>query len=395
MNFSRYFLVVLLLAGVFWIGFSMGQSSIPAESLVPEVGNKTEGQPAQVDFSIFWRAWNALHEEYIDAGNLNAKDLVFGAIKGMVRAVDDPYTVFLDPQESKNFNDTISGSFEGIGAEIGIREGRLVIIAPLKNTPAERAGLKAGDKVIKIDEVSTDGISLEEAVSRIKGPRGTEVVLTVARDGFEELKDIAITRDRIVIPVLEWELKTPETAYLHLFTFTETVTRKFNQVAGEILQSGATQLVLDLRNNAGGVLDGAIRVAGWFVPQGEQILIEQRGEEKIEHPSPGPAKLGNLKIVVLVNEGSASASEILAGALRDQLGVQLVGAKTFGKGSVQTVRHFPDRSSLKVTIARWLTPSGALIEGEGLEPDVLIEMEPDKIGTEEDSQLQKALELLQ
>lgn len=395
MKISRYFFIGLIVAGVFLLGFSAGQSSIDPAQFAPNITDKTEGQPESIDFSQFWRVWGALHQEYIDAGQLQSRKLVEGAIKGMVRAAGDPYTVYLDPQESKNFADTISGSFEGIGAEIGIRDNRLTIIAPLKNTPAERAGLKAGDKVIRIDETPTTGMSLEEAVSRIKGPKGTKVVLTVERNGLEDVKKIEIIRDKINIPVLDWQLKqNNEVVYLQIFTFTENVTGRFRRAADEILKTGTDKLILDLRNNAGGVLQGAIEVAGWFVPEGKTVVIERQGEQETAHPSPGPGSFADWQVVIIVNEGSASASEILAGALQEQIGAQLVGAKTFGKGSVQTLRRFVDRSTLKVTVARWLTPQGKLIEGEGIEPDIKIEMEPDKINTKEDVQLQQAIKLI-
>ncbi len=392
-GFSRYILIALLLAGVFFTGFTAGKNSIPSADLVQGVENKSEGQSEKVDFSMFWRVWNALQQEYIDAEELEAEKLVDGAIKGMVRSVDDSYTRYLDPQASKNFEDTISGSFEGIGARIGIREDQLTIISPLEDTPANRAGVKAGDQVIRIDGTSTSGMSLEEAVSRIKGERGTEVVLTVAREELEETKKITITRDKIDIPVVRWESRK-EGAYVRLFTFTEDVAGKFRNVANQVLKSGHDTMVLDLRNNAGGVLRGAINVAGWFVPEGKTVVQEKRDAKQVEHSSPGPGSFSDFKVVVLINEGSASASEILAGALQEQIGARLVGVQTFGKGSVQTLRKFQDSSTLKVTVARWLTPEGNLIEEEGIAPDVKVEMDPDQIDTEQDAQLQKAFEVL-
>lgn len=395
MKLSRYFFIALILVGIFLLGFSAGQQSFPVDRLVPEVTHKSEGQPAEVDFSIFWRTWQALQENYLDADKLDPQQLVYGAVKGMVRAVGDPYTSFLDPEESKNFSDTISGSFEGIGAEIGIRDNRLTIIAPLKNTPAEKAGLKAGDQVLEIDGVPTEGMSLEEAVTRIKGPKGTKVVLTIVRNGLEQAKKVEVVRDKIDIPVLDWELKQGNIAYIQLYTFTENVAERFDKAANQILQAGADKIVLDLRNNAGGVLQGAIRVAGWFVPKGKIVVIEEGKTDEVIDRSPGPGSFSKFKTVVLVNQGSASASEIVAGALQEQAGATLVGLTTFGKGSVQALRRFPDRSTLKVTVARWFTPQRKQISEKGIKPDIQVEMEPDQIGTDQDIQLQKALELVQ
>ena len=369
--------------------------------------NKDLGQPDYVDFSLFWDNWNSLHNKYVNQDKLDTKKLLYGAIRGMVNSVDDPYTVFFEPAESKKFQEEISGSFGGIGIEIGKRNNVLTVIAPIKDTPAFKAGLKAGDKILRIDDKTTADLSIEEAVNLIRGKRGTPVVLTISSNG-SDTKEVEIIRDTIKIPTVEWRLVetgNKKVAYLQVFTFNQNVDSEFQKAAREILKSGADKLIVDLRNNPGGLLDSAINLAGWFLDKGQLVTAEAfKDGSRNEFKSSGDGSLKIYPTVILINGGSASASEILAGALHDNRGVRLVGEKTFGKGSVQELEKFKDGSSLKITVAKWLTPNGISISDTGIEPDVKVELPKEEIDKGEfefelgtpgkDPQLDKALELL-
>ncbi len=409
------FLVILgsvaILGASFSLGALYGYGNRPAvEKVLNVLGQEPPPQYAGVDFSLFWDVWSRLEDKYVDKTKIDRTKSVYGAIEGLVKSLGDPYTEFLPPAETKQFQEDIKGSFEGIGAEIGMRKGVLTIIAPLKNTPAERAGLKAGDKIFKIDDTVTADLTLDEAVRLIRGPKGTEVKLTVLRDSFEKTKEIKITRDTIRVEILSTERgggsggggesKTaipPDVFVIKLNHFTENAAFQFRKAVQEFYASGADKLVLDLRNNPGGFLVIAVDIASWFLPPGETVVRERHadGTEEV-HRSSGYRLLENIPTVVLVNEGSASASEIVAGALRDLRGSKLVGTKTFGKGSVQEVINLQDSSSLKITIAKWITPKGEEINGKGLEPDVKVEVpaEPKEGEKEKDFILEKGIEVL-
>ena len=385
---------VVLVAVAFGLGFYWGQQQ---SRLVPIEGvtNLELGKPAAADFSLFWEAWLRIQERYAKASSATPQDLVYGAIRGMVASLGDPYTVFLDPQQAKMFLEDVSGSFEGVGMEIGLKKGILTVIAPLEGTPAQRAGVKAGDAILKIGDKGTEDMSVEEAVTLIRGPRGSSIKLSIFRSSWDEPRDFEITRQIIVVPSVSWELKEGDIAYVRLFQFSQKAAGDFQEAAREIEASPAKKIVLDLRNNPGGYLEIAQYVGGWFLERGQVVVIEDFAAEgeKEEYVSQGPSKLLSYPLVVLINEGSASASEILAGALRDNRRVKLVGAKSFGKGSVQELERLRGGSSLKITVANWLTPSGKIINGQGLEPDVNVEAE-DGNGTEvKDSQLDRAIEI--
>ncbi len=385
---------VIILLAVFYAGFSYGKSKIPSVLEVEGLGNKNLGQPSDVDFSLFWDVWKTVEEEHVSRNSLDKQEMVFGAISGMVKALGDPYTVFFKPQDSKIFRDDVSGSFEGIGAEIGIRDDILTVVSPLKNSPAENAGLKAGDKIVEINSESTEGISVTEAVKQIRGPKGTEVVLTILRKG-EDIKEISIIRNTILIPVIEWSEEEGGIIHIELFSFSEEAPEKFKEAMIDVLKEDSQKIILDLRNNPGGFLESAQRIIGWFVEPGEVIAVEDfgNGRGEREYRAIGNGSLSSLDLVVLINQGSASASEITAGALRDIRGVQLVGEKSFGKGSIQQLIDLP-KGSIKVTVARWLTPSGKSISQEGLNPDVEVSITEEDFEEGLDPQLEKAIELL-
>lgn len=386
---------VVCLAASFVVGVWYGYSHRPAIDKVANVDNKE--QPAEyqnVDFNLFWDVWSRVESKYVDKTKIDRKNMVYGAIQGLVSSLKDPYTEFMPPQEATQFQQDIQGSFEGIGAEIGMKKGILTVIAPLKGSPSETAGLKAGDKIIKIDDKSTADLSLNEAVQLIRGKKGTEVHLTIFRDGFDKTKEIKITRDTIKVQIVTTEKKPDGVFVIKVSTFTENAAYEFRKAVEEFFQSGSKKLVLDLRNDPGGYLVVSVDIASWFMPAGDVVVQEKNydGTEEI-YRSSGYKLLESVPTVVLVNEGSASASEILSGALRDNKNIKLIGAKTFGKGSVQEVENLSGGSSLKITIAKWLTPKGDEINGKGLEPDIKVDVPSDQ-DPAKDPVMNKALEVL-
>lgn len=386
-------LAILLAVFVFGaiLGFELGQNQLPPEP-IKGVVNQELGQPENVDFSLFWDTWRTLQQKYPQS--LNPQEMVYGAIQGMVKSLQDPYTIFFKPQDAQRFQEDIEGQFEGVGMEIGIRKNQLQVIAPLEGTPAKEAGLRPEDKITKIDGKDTFDMTLDEAVNLIKGPRGTQVVLTIMREDWAEPKDITITRAVIQIPMLNWEIKEGNIAYIKFYQFSRKAQNDFATAANEILNSPAEVIILDLRNNPGGFLDVAQKIAGWFLRRGDIVTIEEfsGGEQKL-YKSEGPSRLIVYPVVVLINQGSASASEILAGALRDNRGIKIIGEKSFGKGSIQEVVNLKDSSVLKITVANWLTPKGQLIEGLGLEPDIRVEMTDEDYAEGRDPQLERAIEV--
>jgi carboxyl-terminal processing protease len=351
--------------------------------------------PEDIDFSLFWEAYHKLQEKFVDKEKINPKQIIYGAISGMVSSLEDPYTIFLTPEKTKKFMEEVKGTFEGIGAEVGIRKGQLQIISPLEGTPADKAGLRAGDKILKIDGKPTIDMTIDEAVNLMRGPKGTKVVLTIFREGWTNEKEIEIIRDVIEVPSLKWEIKEGNIAYLKLYQFSEKAIFDFKEAAIQILNSGAKKIILDLRNNPGGYLEVAQEISGWFLEKGDPVVIEDFGggkEQKIFR-SPGPSQFSDYPIVVLINGGSASGAEILAGALRDNRGILLIGEKTFGKGSIQELEKLKE-GALKITVAKWLTPKGELITDKGLEPDIKIEMKEEDYEEGRDPQLDKALEVI-
>jgi len=377
-------LAVVIVLSSFGFGFWMGKSQVVCKVCAPE----------DIDFSLFWEAYHKLQEKFVDPQKFDIQKIIYGAISGMVKSLDDPYTLFFPPDETKRFNEDVSGAFEGVGMEVGIRKGQLEVISPLEGTPAQKAGLRAGDKIIKINDTLTADLTVEQAVNLIRGPKGTEVTLTVFREEWEETKEIKLTRDVISVPSLKWELKEGDIAYIELYQFSEKANYDFQVAAVEILNSKAQKIILDLRNNPGGYLEVAQEISGWFLEKDKMVVIEDfgNGKEKIEYKANGNAKLSQYPIVILINQGSASASEILAGALKDNRGILLIGEKSFGKGSVQELENLRGGSSLKITVAKWLTPKGKLITDVGLEPDIKVEMTDKDYEENKDPQLDKAIE---
>jgi len=395
MSLKRKIIFVFLLLFLFGIGFSggyfFGKTRVICEVCPPK----------DINFSLFWEAWKVLQEKFADKEKFDVQKMIYGAISGMVKSLEDPYTTFFNPEDTKRFIEDVKGTFEGVGMEIGQRKGQLQVIAPLENTPAQKAGLRAGDKIIKINDTLTADLTLDEAINLIRGPKDTQVTLTIFREEWEKTKEFKIVREVIEVPSLKWELRPingyPDIAYLKLYQFSEKASFDFRVAAIEILNSQAKKIILDLRNNPGGYLEVAQDIAGWFLKRGEIVAIEDLGEGKEQnlYKAQGNSALAEVPIVILINQGSASGSEILAGALRDNRGILLIGEKSFGKGSVQELERLSEGSSLKITIAKWLTPKGESITDRGLEPDIKVEMTEEDYEEDRDPQLDKALEIIQ
>lgn len=348
-----------------------------------------------VDFSIFWDVWRLVQTKHVEQP-VGDTTLFYGALRGLVAALGDPYSVFLDPKTTREFNQELTGSFEGIGAELGLRDGQITIIAPLSGMPAEQVGLKAGDKIVSIDGTDTTGMTVEYAVSLIRGPRGTSVTLTIKREGLDEPKEFVITRGTIILESVTWQMigENQDIAHLELKYFNFDTSEKFNQAVQEIIAKKPRGIILDLRNNPGGLLNTAIEAASEWI--GEDVVMFEDNFEGVErvYKGSGLARLGSFKTIVLINGGSASGSEIVAGALKDHGLATLVGEKTFGKGSVQTLENMRDGSSVKLTTAHWLTPNKEAIEGQGIVPDVEVKRTLEEYDAGLDPQLDKAVELL-
>lgn len=385
---------IILIAGVFGAGFLAG--SVSGSSALRNVFRQyTSGaQSPDVDFGLFWDAWNILRDKYVDQP-VDEKQLLYGAMTGIVGSLKDPYSVFMTPEMAKDFEDSINGTFTGIGAEIGMKNDQLQVIAPLAGSPAEAAGLLSGDAILAIDKTDTQAMTLSEAVSRIRGDEGTVVVLTILRSGNTESREISVTRAVIKVASLKHEMKTTpagkRVTLIELSQFSLDTSALLEQAINDHFLQDSQGVILDLRNNPGGRLSTAIEVASQFIENNVVLLERDSSKDLIEHRSVGTARLKNEKLVVLVNGGSASASEIVAGAIQDYGIGPLVGEKTFGKGSVQDITSLRDGSAIKLTIAKWLTPKGRLIDKEGIIPDVEVKRSEQDYNDNRDPQLDWAL----
>ncbi|MBI4086616.1 S41 family peptidase [Candidatus Kaiserbacteria bacterium] len=391
-------LAVVFVAAAFFSGVHVG-SDMRLGTSVNSLFAASEAEQT-VDLGRFWAVWKILNERFVSASStdpLSEEDRINGAIQGLVNAYGDPYTVYFLPEDAALFQEDVSGNFQGVGMEVGSRDDVLTVIAPLPNTPAEKAGIRSGDKIIRIDGDSTENMSVDAAVKRIRGEKGTEVTFTILRKGEGELREIAVVRDTINIPTVKTETRG-DTFIIRLFNFSAISEAKFGEAIREYVRSDKTKLILDLRGNPGGYLESAVSIASYFLPTGKVIVRESFGEgvdEKV-HRSTGRllGKHAPEQMVVLVDGGSASASEILAGALSEHNVATLIGTDTFGKGSVQELLDLDDGSSLKVTIARWLTPDGNSISAGGLKPDVKVEVTAEQQEKGEDPQLEAAIDYL-
>lgn len=352
-----------------------------------------------MNLSVLKDVYDKLVFNFVDPEKIDKDKMTYGAISGMVDALGDPYTVFYDPEEAKQFQEDIAGTFEGIGAQLGMKDGQLKVIAPLKNTPAERAGILPGDTIIEVDGESIIELTIDEVITKIKGPKGTEVILTIVRSKegqTPETKEIKITRDVIKVPTIEWEelqSNGKRIAHLTIYHFSETVFTDFKKAGYEIIAGNYDGIILDLRSNPGGLLDKTVDISGWFLEKGQIVLKEQnKNLDESIYKADGPESFVNMPIVILINEGTASASEILTGALKDNRGITTIGETSFGKGLVQRVVSLDDGSSLKVTTAKWYTPNGTLIQDTGIKPDIEVELSEEDYNNDRDPQLDRALQ---
>ncbi len=408
------FVTILSLVVVFALGIYIGAKQIGARYLPGNVSAAIYADmPENIDMTPVWKVWHLIDERFVDAHyeeNTEEEELtdaekiqnkIWGLASGLAASTDDPYTVFMPPSDAEMFADDISGEFEGVGMEIGLRDAVLTVVSPLKGTPAFKAGIKAKDRILKIDGVDTKGMSSNTAVKKIRGPKDTVVKFEMYREG-EGTLDIEVTRGLIEIPTIKTEQLPSGEFVIELLHFSANSPELFRQALSEFNKTGGNKLIIDLRNNPGGYLGAAVNMASWFLPKGDMVVTEDygKGGKKIEHRSKGmDIFTDNLKLVILVNKGSASASEILGGALHEHGLATLIGTNTFGKGSVQELIDITDETSLKVTVARWLLPGGVHISKDGIEPDILIDFkklleESDRTQFDEDEDpiLERAVE---
>lgn len=405
---------ILIVLIIFSLGFFLGD--------IQSISAKNSDISNGADMKTFWKVWDILDKQFVTTkhkdksgqematGTVSEYDKmskeerrVYGAIKGMVDSEQDPYTVFFTPEEAKGFETEIKGSFEGVGMEVGKKDGVIKVISPIPGSPADRAGVKSGDIIIKINDQMTNDMSVDQAVKIIRGQKGTSVSIQVYREGVDKPIDFKIVRDEIQLPTLDKNYDPKTKVYtIKIYTFSEQVTSLFKEAMYEFSKSDANKLVIDLRGNPGGYLEAAVDISSYFIPAGKVVVSQDYGDkQKIEYlRSSGYTLLANkkYKLAVLVDGGSASASEIVAGALQDHKAATIIGEQTFGKGSVQEYIKIGKNSGLKVTIARWLTPNGNSISVSGLKPDVEIKKD-DKTKIEDirnrtDNQYLKAIEIL-
>lgn len=388
---------LMLLSG--WIGWKIGQSNKTSESFLVTVSRNQPEKHQQIDLGMFWQVWDKLAEVYLIKEDLNQQQMVWGAIRGMTAALGDPYTVFLAPKDNQETKDELEGTFEGVGIQLGYVDNNLAVIAPLEGMPAKKQGIRASDLILRIKDdnkgIDTDtrGMSLPEAVEIIRGPKKTEVTLTVLHQGETEPEEITIMRDTILIKSVEWELvgDNQDIVWLKLSRFGGRTEAEWQEAVETIIKSGAKGLILDIRNNPGGYLNGAVVFAEEFLGLNQVVVRQENAKGKKESYSvKRTGQLLDMPMVVLINQGSASSSEILAGALRDYERAELVGETSFGKGTIQEALELDQGAGLHVTTAKWLLPDGDWVnETEGIEPDVVVEDDPE---TEVDEQLEKAIE---
>lgn len=392
-------LAVLLATATFFSGLHIGNDTRLDANIFSIFSRETQADDS-INLTEFWHVWNLLEKKFVTSSTstpLTNEDKIRGAIEGLVRTYGDPYTVYFPPADAAMFEADISGNFSGVGMEVGMRDDVITVISPLPGSPAEKAGILAGDVLVRINDQSTEGIGVDEAVSKIRGEKGTEVHFSVYRKGETEFIDITVVRDTIVIPTSKTEVRD-DVFIITLYSFNALSEMEMQKALRDYVKSGKRKLILDLRGNPGGYLQSAVAIASYFLPAGKPVVRESFGIDQDEQVYRSSGKeLGSSapkKLVVLVDGGSASASEILAGALQEHGVATLIGAQTFGKGSVQELVNLEDGSSLKVTVARWLTPNGVSISEGGLTPDMVVERTIEDRKAEKDPQLDSALEFL-
>ncbi len=401
--------IILIATLSFLVGWQLGHRELqikwanykPSVSIV----GKEPPKSINLDFKLFWDTWDLVTREYLDKKAIDSQKLFYGAISGMVSALGDPYTFFLPPEQQKSSKEELNGSFEGVGIQLGFnKERRLVVVTPLTGTPAERSGIKPADVIVKIDEKDTQNMSLPEAVKLIRGPKGSQVALTIFREGEEDTRIFTLSRETIIVKSVEVSFKDTKgggvVALVKLSRFGERTKIEWENAISDVTSKNPQAIILDVRNNPGGFLEGAVFIASEFLSDGVVVLQENASGQRNSFKVNRIGKLTSIPMVVLINKGSASASEIVAGALKDRKRAKLVGEKSFGKGTIQEAQDLEGDTGIHITVAKWLTPQGHWVnDTEGLEPDVKVELPKVKEGEKEDKtldpQLEKALELLE
>ena len=396
-KFQRILIIFLVAIGFFYGGYYFGKRGFVFEvrKNPPEIEISNKFPPdGKLDFSLFWEVWDILNSSYLERP-IDQKKMIYGAISGMVYSLGDPYTSFLPPDINASFMDSMGGRYEGIGAELSLKDGNLIIVSPLDGSPAKNIGVKPGDRILQIDDKSTAGMSVSEAVALIRGESGTTVKL-VLQTGTDDPREVVITRGVITVSSVTWEDKGDGTAYIRISRFGSDTNTEWDRVASEVnvKMSELDAVIIDVRGNPGGYLESAIHISEDFF-RGKPVLYEETSTGELIPFN--TSKVGVFKdipaVFVLIDQGSASASEILAAALRDNIGAKLIGEKSFGKGTIQDARDFNDGSGLHITIAKWLTPKKEWVHGKGLEPDITVKITDEDLDKGVDPQLNKALEL--
>lgn len=394
---SNLIAIVLVAATTFYAGYYFGARGfeVGVKKNPPQIviSNK-EPKDQNVDFKIFWTVWSVLNDKHIDRP-LNAQKLIYGAVSGMVNAVGDDYTAFFTPDQNKIAKSSLNGSYEGIGAELGFKDRQLIVVSPLDGSPAQAAGVRPGDKILEIEGVSTLGMSLSDAVSKIRGVAGTVSTLKM-QHGDEDPKVVKITRNKIVSKSVDWKDLGDGIVRIRITRFGDNTNMELSDSVRAIKKEvpNLKGIVLDLRENPGGYLESAVYVASEFMAKGTVLVVQNADGTKKEESVNRQGQLTTVPLVVLIDKGSASASEIVAGALKDSGRAKLVGVTSFGKGTIQSTQDFDDSSSLHVTIAKWLTPKGIWVHKVGLTPEVVVERSEDDILNGRDPQIDKAKEVL-
>jgi len=410
-NINARVLLIIILA--FLLGWQMGHRDVAVKwaNFKPSISivNKQPPSNINVDFRLFWDTWNLLYKSYLGKKDIDPNKLFYGAISGMVASLGDPYTVFLPPEQQKITKQELGGSFDGVGIELGYNDKSLVVVAPLAGNPAEKAGIKAKDIIAKIDGKDTIGLNLPEAVQKIRGIKGTKVKLSILRPGEQQIRDFELVRDTIIVRSVEVNYQNTKSgkkvAIIKLSRFGERTNDEWQQAVSDLISKNAQKVILDMRNNPGGFLEGAVYIGSEFLDEGDIVLQENSEGVRSSYKVNRVGRLTNMPLEILINKGSASASEIVAGAMQDRKRAQLIGEKSFGKGTIQEVEELDGVTGLHITVAKWLTPNGRWVnDTQGFEPDVKIDAdskdlpasqrgEPD--GQVNDKQLQKALELFE
>lgn len=417
---TQRFRVILIILISLLVGYWLGVNKITFDwkNYSPKISVINKEPPAgitTVDFSPFWTVWTKIQANYYDKTKIDPQKMLNGAISGMIGTLNDPYTLYLPPQENGNFKEGLAGQFQGIGAELGVNGKQIIVVAPLSGSPAEKAGIKAGDAILKVDGKSTAGWDLNQAVNTIRGPKGTQVVLTVSHKGETKTEDIAVTRDVITVKSVDGWVKEVKdvpnvkqtdvlknhvgdaVAYIRLSQFGDETNKDWStlvtKLAADIKKEGNFKgIILDLRNNPGGYLTDATFIASEFLNQGTPVVIQDNGVDKQTLTTSRQGIFTDTPLIILINKGSASASEIVSGAMQDWGRAKLVGEQSFGKGTIQQAEDLGNGAGLHVTIAKWLTPKERWIHGVGLTPDISVALDP-KDPTH-DIQLEKAIEQL-